>query len=158
MSWRFSPMAACCSAALPGHSSHDRSLYQYETRAAAVLAGGQARRRFLWAQVIRETQGAETPQLLALFGDNISYRAGGQATGLGHGMPKAAAQASVGAVYRPQTALATSSDCVVSWELFGCQCNGRKPNASRTHLHRTSQELLVETTRSEHCVWIPHDF
>ena len=49
------------------------------------------------AQVIRETQGAETPQLLALFGDNISYKPGGQATGLGHGSPKAAPQASAAA-------------------------------------------------------------
>jgi len=44
-------------------------------------------------QVIRETQGAETPQLLAVFDGNISYQPGGQATGLGHGEPKPSGQA-----------------------------------------------------------------
>ncbi len=44
-------------------------------------------------QVIRETQGAETPQLLAVFDGNISYKPGGQATGLGHGEPKPPGQA-----------------------------------------------------------------
>ena len=60
---------------------------------AAFFGHGLVRIIATALQVIRETQGAETPQLLAVFGGNISYKPGGQATGLRHGEPKPPGQA-----------------------------------------------------------------